>query len=78
MNFELIPDLISKNVLLEEINSTRKTLESTSKRNSKSTLEQKTVAKHTPKYPKKIFCNFIFLDRIFLACFFSGRHDCKL
>lgn len=57
MNFELVLDLISKNVLLEEINSTRKrlTLESTSKRNSESTLEQKTIVKHTSKYPKKYF-----------------------
>lgn len=51
MNFELIPDLISKNVLLEEINSTRKTLESENKRNSEN-IEQKTIAKHAPKYPK--------------------------
>lgn len=57
MNSELILDLISKNVLLEEINSRKKqTLESASKRNSESdSLEQKTIAKHTPKYPKKYF-----------------------
>ena len=58
MNFELTSDLISKNVLLEEINSTRKrqTLESISKRNSEiSSLEQKTITKHAPKYPKKYF-----------------------
>ncbi|MBS3923569.1 MAG: matrixin family metalloprotease [Nitrosarchaeum sp.] len=55
MNFELVSDLISKNVLLEEINSARKrqVLEST-KRNSEST-EQKTIAKHATKYPIKYF-----------------------
>ncbi len=70
MNSELISDLVSKNVLLEEINSTRKrqTLESTSKRNSES-IEQKTITKHTPKYYKKYFIILSALAVSFLFVF---------
>ena len=69
MHCELVSDLISKNVLLEEIARKRQTLEFT-KTNSEST-EQKTIAKHAPKYLKKYFAVLSVLTVSFLLVFFQ-------